>query len=89
MLSRRRRASVSCLYSAQHDLQFHVRGGQELIRVAREVRIFPLLELGSRPSPHLEPLMRELTAEGLRVERLTVAYEFQRGGNEMLRVRGI
>jgi len=74
------------LYSARHDLAFHLRAIAELSRVAREVRVFPLLELGSKPSRHLDAVMRALPAYGLEAERVTVPYEFQRGGNEMLRV---
>lgn len=80
-------------YSLNFDLAFHLASIVELCRVAAEVRIFPLLSssvhgqtgTGSR-SPHLTPLLGELARLGYdaRVER--VAYEFQRGGNEMLRV---
>lgn len=74
------------LYSAQHDSDFHVRAIAELGRVAREVRIFPLLELGARPSRHLDAVAAALPACGLRAARRRVPYEFQRGGNEMLTV---
>ena len=61
----------------------------ELLRVAREVRIFPLLQLGATPSPHVEPLVAEF-GQNHRVEIVPVDYEFQRGGNRMLRiVRGV
>lgn len=74
------------LYSEQHDLQFHVDSIVELRRVSREVRIFPLLELGSAPSRHLGAVSEELVRLGYRTERVRVAYEFQKNGNEMLRV---
>lgn len=74
------------LYSAQHDQAFHVRAIAELGRVAREVRVFPLLELGSRPSRHLDGVIGALQDRGMNVARVTVPYEFQRGGNEMLRI---
>ena len=80
-------------YSLQFDRAFHLASLVELCRVAAEVRVFPLLSstvhgtsgAGSK-SPHLAPLLDELTRLGYdaRVER--VPYEFQRGGNEMLRV---
>jgi len=75
------------LYSEQFDAGFHVQAAMELVRVASEVRIFPLLELGSAPSRHLDAVMDALDAQGLRVTRVPVPYEFQRGGNEMLCVR--
>lgn len=74
------------LYSEQHDAPFHVRSIAELRRVSREVRIFPLLELGSVSSRHVETVTAELERRGYRAERVRVPYEFQRGGNEMLRV---
>lgn len=75
------------LYSEQLDLDLHVRSIRELCRVATEVRIFPLLELGSRRSRHVEPAIRILADAGFVPEVGRVPYEFQRGGNEMLVVR--
>ena len=74
------------LYSEQLTAEFHTRAIRELVRVAGEVRIFPLLELGGRPSPHMEPIMHELNAEGLQVDVDRVDYEFQRGANQMIRI---
>jgi hypothetical protein len=75
------------LYSEQFSAQFHVESVRELCRVAREVRIFPLLELGARPSRHLEPVMAQLEKSGYDLQVQAVPYEFQKGGNRMLRVR--
>jgi hypothetical protein len=74
------------LYSEQHNLAFHLQAIRELTRVAEEVRIFPLLELGGTESRHLRAVMMALPRMGLRVEKVRVPYEFQRGGNEMLRI---
>ena len=49
--------------------------------------IFPLLALGGQPSPHVEPVAAMLRARGHHVSIEAVPYEFQRGGNQMLRVR--
>jgi hypothetical protein len=70
-------------YADRLDLEFHRAALRELHRVARgEVRVFPLLEQGGRPVPAL--LSGLLATLGIphRIQR--VAYEFQRGGNEML-----
>jgi len=75
------------LYSAQLSEEFHLASIRELCRVAAEARIFPLLELGARPSRHLPSVIARLTAKGYEVEVLPVPYEFQRGGNRMMRVR--
>ncbi len=41
------------LYSAQLSAEFHLRALREMLRVAREVRVFPLLALDGAPSPHM------------------------------------
>jgi hypothetical protein len=74
------------LYSRQHDAAFHVQSLREVARVAREVRVFPLLALGGQPSPHLSAARQALEADGWHISIERVPYEFQRGGNEMLRV---
>jgi hypothetical protein len=74
------------LYSEQLDFEFHLRSVLALCGVAGEVRIFPLFELGSRLSRHIDPVMGSLRELGFRAERVRVGYEFQRGANEMLKV---
>lgn len=75
------------LYSDQLSYEFHRASVLEMLRVASEVRIFPLLTLMLEVSPHLQPLVEELKAEGISVSVEKVGYELQRGGNEMLRIR--
>jgi hypothetical protein len=75
------------LYSEQLDLEFHLRSVLALCGVATEVRIFPLSELGSRPSRHIDPVMGSLRDLGFHAERVRVNYEFQRGANEMLTIK--
>jgi len=74
------------LYSAQLSLEFHVASIVEMCRVAREARIFPLQQMGGAKSPHLDKVVETLVERGLRVDIIEVPYEFQRGGNRMLRV---
>jgi len=70
------------------SLEFHCASVRELCRVARETRVFPLLDqFGAEHSPHLAPLVSELSAEDYSCEVKRVSYEFQKGGNEMLVVR--
>lgn len=76
------------LYSDQLSEQFHVESVIELCRVAAEVRVFPLVTLGGQPSPFVAIVQRELERRGLRSNVETVPYEFQRGGNQMLRIMG-
>jgi hypothetical protein len=75
------------LYSEQLSADFHVSAVSEMIRVALDVRIFPLIELGGAPSRHVALVTDRLKQAGATVSIERVDYEFQRGGNEMLRVR--
>ena len=75
------------LYSDHLSLDAHVAGLRELLRVAGEVRVFPLLTLAGTLSPHLAPVREALRRDGHAVEEVKVPYEFQRGGDAMLRVR--
>jgi hypothetical protein len=79
------------LYSEQFDLAFHTVACAELLRVASELRVFPLLGLDRRWSPHVGPVCEYLTRAGFGVEVVAVEYEFQRAedhaGNRMLRAR--
>ena len=75
------------LYSEQYSSQFHVQSIIELCRVAREVRIFPVLELGTKRSRHLESVIKELNQKGYQCVLKKVNYEFQKGGNQMLYVK--
>lgn len=76
------------LYSEQLSADFHLAAIKELCRVADEVRVFPLLELGARTSRHLQAVADGLTAGGYSVAIVPVPYEFQRGGNQMMKIRG-
>jgi hypothetical protein len=75
------------LYSEQLDFKFHLAAVEELLRVARDVRIFPLLSLDRTFSPHVEPILAHCTERGVSGEVCGVPYEFQRGGNQMLRIK--
>ena len=74
------------LYSAQVSEALHVASVREMCRVASEVRIFPLIALGGARSPHLWPCLHHLAEAGYHTSIELVPYEFQRGGNEMLRI---
>ena len=75
------------LYSEQFDLAFHIRALEEMLRVAAEVRVFPLLQIGGTPSPHVEGVIDAFGSRSADATVEPVAYEFQRGGNRMLRLR--
>jgi hypothetical protein len=74
------------LYSEQLSLDFHMASILELLRVAIEVRIFPLLKLNGQASSYLDAIVQELLNVGYRTQVCAVDYEFQKGGNQMLRI---
>jgi hypothetical protein len=78
------------LYSEQLGLTFHIAAFHELLRVASEVRVFPLLGLDRKWSPHVVPVTADLERAGFVVEVTGVNYEFQKAddhaGNRMMRV---
>lgn len=74
------------LYSAQFNLDFHIKAVLELCRVAKEVRLFPLLDLSHQTSTHLKPVMQAVEQAGFKVIIEEVDYEFQVGAKQMLRI---
>lgn len=76
------------LYTDQLTESFHVRAITEMCRVATEVRVFPLVALDTLPSRYIGAVSAQLQDSGLRVSIERVPYEFQRGGNQMMRIRG-
>jgi SAM-dependent methyltransferase len=77
------------LYSKHLSEDFHVASIKELCRVAGQTRIFPLLELGATKSRHVQAVSARLAADGYSVSIRTVPYEFQRGGNQMMKITTI
>jgi hypothetical protein len=72
------------LYS-QLGLNFHIESVKEMLRVATEIRIFPLLNLNAEKSEILDGLIEYFNTEySVSIEK--VDYEFQKNGNEMLRI---
>ena len=75
------------LYSAALSLEFHLAAIREMLRVAKEARIYPLTQMGGGLSAHVEPVIAALAAEAYQVECVRTTYEFQRGATQVLRVR--
>lgn len=70
------------LYSQWLDEQFHLDSVREMLRVAGEVRIFPVMGLDGKVSPHLARVQGKFQTELVKVD-----YEFLKGANQMLIVR--
>lgn len=75
------------LYTTQLGEAFHRTAIREMCRIAAEVRIFPLLTMAATPSPLVTPVADEFRELGFDVSIEDVPYEFQRGGNQMMRIR--
>jgi hypothetical protein len=70
------------------DAAWHDRALRELLRVASEVRVFPLVvQRTGHPVEFLPDLLDDLRKDGVRAEVRGVPFEFQRGAREMLVLR--
>jgi hypothetical protein len=69
-------------YSDNLTYEFHRESIFELLRIAPEARIFPVVDLNAKKSGYLERIMRELHEFHFEIKK--VDYEFQVGGNELM-----
>lgn len=72
------------LYS-KLGLDFHIKSISEMLRLCKEVRIFPLLNLNAEKSEVLDDIIEYFNNE-YEIVIETVDYEFQKGGNEMMKI---
>lgn len=73
------------LYS-KLGLEFHIKAIDEMIRICKEVRIFPILDLDAKESEILKPIIENYKKNySISIEDTT--YEFQKGGNQMLVIK--
>ena len=72
------------LYSDHLSFDFHLDSIRELCRIAREVRVFPLLTLAQVRSPYINEICNTLAKEGISSEINQVPYELQKGGNQAI-----
>ena len=73
------------LYS-QLGLDFHLQSITEMLRISKEVRIFPILNLNAVKSEVLESVIDHFGSD-FDVKIVSSDYEFQKGGNEMLIIK--
>ncbi len=76
------------LYTDNLSGRFHVDSVRELCRVAREARIFPILDANANRSKYIDDVVRAVESDGRIAEEVRVPYEFQKGGNVMLKITG-
>lgn len=67
-------------------VEFHLSVIRELARVAKEVRIFPLIDREGNPSEFLGPVLLGLQQDNYGVEVREVDFHLHKTGNAMLRV---
>ena len=73
------------LYTDNLSYGFHVEAINEMLRVSKEARIFPLLDVNANKSPYVERIIAEFQTEEIEIRK--VDYEFQIDGNELLIIR--
>lgn len=72
------------LYSDRFTEDFHITSIKEMLRVTREIRIFPIHNLMREKSQYIESVQKTFTSERYSVEICHVEYELYKGGNEMV-----
>lgn len=66
-------------YSDLLSIEFHLKSIEQLLKIAKQVRIFPVLDASGARSIHLETVLNSF-----RAKLQPVPYEFQVGGNQLL-----
>lgn len=74
------------LYSDHLSLEFHIQAIDEMLRVAEEVRIYPLVDLNSERSAYISFVIDKYINSGYIVSEQKVDYRFQKGADTMLRI---
>jgi hypothetical protein len=77
------------LYSDHFNYEFHLNSIKEMLRIATEVRIFPLLTLMLQKSQYLDRIIHSFIDMGYSASIQKVEYGLQKGGNEMLLIRSM
>lgn len=73
------------LYS-QLGLDFHIQSITEMLRICKEIRIFPILNLNATKSEVLEGIITHFKSD-FDVTIASSDYEFQKNGNQMLVIK--
>lgn len=74
------------LYDDRLSYEFHKDSIQEMIRISKEIRIFPLVGFDGMKSSFVDKIIQFCFYNGAKVQILKVPYEFMRGGNEMMKI---
>jgi len=74
------------LYSDNLSFDFHIQSIEEMLKVANEVRVFPIIDMNLTTSKYYIPTVQYFQNKHLKVSEIEVGYEFQKGGNKMLSI---
>lgn len=66
--------------------EFHIKAIDEMLRVCKEIRIFPLVDLDANPSEMISDVIKHYE-ERYHVEIQETDYEFQKGANRLLIIK--
>ena len=77
------------LYSEILSTDFHIKSVLELVRVAKEVRIFPLIGNDRKTPKQLEFVLTALKLQSVSYEIVDVDYHFTKGANQMLQIKKV
>ena len=74
------------LLYTQLGLDFHVKAIDEILRICKEVRIFPILDLDAKESTMLKPIIENYNKNyDVKIEKTD--YKFQKDGDKMLVIK--
>jgi len=73
------------LLYANLGVDFHIATIQEMLRVCKQVRIFPVLNLDAQKNNVMDAVLAHF-AKSKVLNLIKVDYEFQKGGNQMLQI---
>lgn len=74
------------LLYTQLGLEFHIKALNEMLRICKEIRIFPILDLDAKESSLLKPLI-DYFKKHYDVNIEQTDYEFQKNGDKMLVIK--
>lgn len=65
---------------------FHIKAMTEMLRVCKEIRIFPIVDLDANKTELISSVI-DYFKQKHHVEIVSTEYEFQKGANKMLIIR--
>ncbi len=74
------------LYSKILSEEFHIKAIVELLRVAKEVRVFPLIGMERKTPSHLKCVLNMLDKRRIRYNIVDIDYHFTKDANQMLQI---